>query len=572
MVLGQVAKGVQRRRPARRHGDAARDRHALPRRRPRVPRVRVGTCRTRSGDDAVSADRDVAILGVGMHPWGKWGRDFTEYGMVAARGRARRRRPRLARHPVRRRGRHHPQRLPGVHRRRDVRPEAGLDRRARLVELRRVRVGRAGAAPGARADPRRASATSRLVIGADTTPKGFFAPVGGERRNDPDWLRFHLLGATNPVYFALYARRRMDVYGATSRRLRARQGEELAATGSRTRTRASARRTRSTTSLNSPVVADPLRLLDICATSDGAAAMIVSSMDFAAHAPRLAPTACRGSRRSPPSRRATRRPCSSCPTSPPTRARCVPAARPRVQGLDRGHGVRGGGHRARRPQPGRGLRPLHRARARLVREHRAVRRGRGRGAAALGRRPTIGGRIPVNPSGGLACFGEAIPAQAIAQVCEVTWQLRGQAGGRQVEGATVGITANQGSVRSRVVRDRQQRSDAHRDARRTAMAEAYIVDAVRTPGRAARRRPVAGPPRRPRRALDQGARSSAPASTPARSTTSCSAASTRIGPQAGDIARTCWLVAGLPRGGARAPPSTASAARRSRPCTSPRRA
>jgi acetyl-CoA acetyltransferase len=44
----------------------------------------------------------------------------------------------------------------------------------------------------------------------------------------------------------------------------------------------------------------------------------------------------------------------------------------------------------------------------------------------------------------LACFGEAIPAQAIAQVCELTWQLRGQATGRQVEGATVGITANQG--------------------------------------------------------------------------------------------------------------------------------
>jgi acetyl-CoA acetyltransferase len=56
----------------------------------------------------------------------------------------------------------------------------------------------------------------------------------------------------------------------------------------------------------------------------------------------------------------------------------------------------------------------------------------------------IGGRIPVNPSGGLACFGEAVPAQALAQVCELTWQLRGQATGRQVEGARVGITANQG--------------------------------------------------------------------------------------------------------------------------------
>ena len=57
---------------------------------------------------------------------------------------------------------------------------------------------------------------------------------------------------------------------------------------------------------------------------------------------------------------------------------------------------------------------------------------------------TVGGRIPVNASGGLGCFGEAVPAQAIAQVCELVWQLRGQAGKRQVEGAKVGITANQG--------------------------------------------------------------------------------------------------------------------------------
>jgi acetyl-CoA acetyltransferase len=57
---------------------------------------------------------------------------------------------------------------------------------------------------------------------------------------------------------------------------------------------------------------------------------------------------------------------------------------------------------------------------------------------------TIGGRVPVNPSGGLSCFGEAVPAQAIAQVCELAWQLRGQAGERQVAGARAGVTANQG--------------------------------------------------------------------------------------------------------------------------------
>jgi acetyl-CoA acetyltransferase len=57
---------------------------------------------------------------------------------------------------------------------------------------------------------------------------------------------------------------------------------------------------------------------------------------------------------------------------------------------------------------------------------------------------SLGGRIPVNPSGGLACFGEAIPAQALAQVCELTWQLRSDAGERQVEDASVGLAINQG--------------------------------------------------------------------------------------------------------------------------------
>ena len=50
----------------------------------------------------------------------------------------------------------------------------------------------------------------------------------------------------------------------------------------------------------------------------------------------------------------------------------------------------------------------------------------------------------MNPSGGLGCFGEAIPAQAISQLCELTWQLRGQAGERQVANAKVGVAVNQG--------------------------------------------------------------------------------------------------------------------------------
>jgi acetyl-CoA acetyltransferase len=71
--------------------------------------------------------------------------------------------------------------------------------------------------------------------------------------------------------------------------------------------------------------------------------------------------------------------------------------------------------------------------------------GEGEGAKLLREGATApGGRTPVNASGGLASFGEAVPAQAIAQVCELTWQLRGDAGDRQVAHARAGITANQG--------------------------------------------------------------------------------------------------------------------------------
>src|SRR5690606_37494932 len=157
---------------------------------------------------------EVAVLGVGMHPWGKWGRNFVEYGVHAARA---------------------------------ALADAGLDwsdvqfvaggdtvrngypgyvAGATFAQA----LGWSGAqvastygacATGAQAiDVARARILAglcdvALVVGADTTPKGFFAPTGGERQQDPDWLRFRLLGATNPVYFGLYARRRMALHGAT---------------------------------------------------------------------------------------------------------------------------------------------------------------------------------------------------------------------------------------------------------------------------------------------------------------------------------------------------------------------
>lgn len=56
----------------------------------------------------------------------------------------------------------------------------------------------------------------------------------------------------------------------------------------------------------------------------------------------------------------------------------------------------------------------------------------------------IGGRIPVNPSGGLECKGHPIGATGLGQIFELTVQLRGEAGPRQVEGARFAIAENGG--------------------------------------------------------------------------------------------------------------------------------
>lgn len=53
---------------------------------------------------------------------------------------------------------------------------------------------------------------------------------------------------------------------------------------------------------------------------------------------------------------------------------------------------------------------------------------------------SLGGRIPVNPSGGLLSRGHPIGATGVAQMVEIVRQLRGQCGARQVEGAKVGLT------------------------------------------------------------------------------------------------------------------------------------
>ena len=381
---------------------------------------------------------EVAILGVGMHPWGKWGRNFVEYGVVAAR---------------------------------EALADAGVDWRdvQFVAGGETVRNGYPGyvagatfaqalgwqGAPVASAYAACASGATALnaaraqilaglcdvalVVGADTTPKGFLAPNSGERGDDPDWLRFRLLGATNPTYFGLYARRRIEQYGATPDHF-AKVKVKNAKHGLNN---PYARFRKEVTIADvdaSPIVSDPLRLLEICATSDGAAALVVCSMEYArsrgvADPVRIAAVA------------------TVTPSYPNTVIEMPNFATDSAFGVPEPERTfRDSIAHAAYEQAGLGPEDLSLAEVydlstaleldwyeniglcppgeaeRLIEE----------GVTALG------GRVPVNASGGLACFGEAVPAQAIQQVCELTWQLQGRAEGRQVEGARVGLSINQG--------------------------------------------------------------------------------------------------------------------------------
>ncbi len=394
---------------------------------------------------------DVAVLGVGMHPWGKWGRSFVSYGVHAAR--AALKDSAVSWEDV--------DFIVGGETVRNG--YGGYVAGATFAQAlgwngARVATSYAACATGAQAlDTARARILAglsevALVVGADTTPKGFLAPNAGERWDDPDWLRFRLLGMTNPGYFALYARRRMDLYGATQADF-----AEVKVKNARHGLNNPNARYRKEVSvddvLNSAVVSDPLHLLDICATSDGAAAVVLTSMDYAKRHGLAEPVRVRAiSTVTPrfPNTVIDMPLLSTEPAGASSGAETLGSSSERSERTDETFKQSIGA--AAYEEAGIGpdevsLAEVYDLSTALeldwIEDLALCKQGEAEHLLRAGD-TTIGGRIPVNPSGGLACFGEAVPAQALAQVCEVTWQLRGQADGRQVEDAKVGITANQG--------------------------------------------------------------------------------------------------------------------------------
>lgn len=380
--------------------------------------------------------REVVIIGVGMHPWGKWPeKKFVEYGVVAAK---------------------------------NALKDAGLGWKdiQFLVGGSTMYSGTRGVLDGsclgeeigwsgipvinhynacatgaysldiARARIMAGLCDIALCVAMDSTPKGFFGPTETRDPQDLDMLRFKI-GATNPTYFALYARRRMQAYGTTE--------EDLALVKVKNSRHGLhnpyARYRKEYTMeevLSSQMVADPLRLYEVCATSDGAAAVVLASTEIA--------------------RKLGRQPikiaavCAVSPEYPDavinlprvstdsTHSR-VPAKSYQSMVAERAYAQAGIG-----PEDLDLAEVYDLSTAWELDWYEFIGLCRPGEAERLlnDRQTTLGGKIPVNTSGGLSSFGEAAPAQALAQVCELVWQLRGQAEKRQVKGAKVGLAINFG--------------------------------------------------------------------------------------------------------------------------------
>jgi acetyl-CoA acetyltransferase len=253
-----------------------------------------------------------------------------------------------------------------------------------------------------------------MVIGVEKAvmPKGTMLNVGaGELETK--------LGEVFPGYFATIAQKHMERYGTTREQM-AQVSVKNHIHGALNPYAQFQKKFTVEEVLNSPMIADPLTLYSCCPNSDGAAALILCSKEKAG----------RGNGR------AIRIAASVLTTGNYENQRDITNWDVEIRAAQQAYKMASLGpedldvvevHDAFTiceiiHYEGLGLCPL------------------GEGGRLIDERATeLGGRIPVNPSGGLLSKGHPVGASGVAQVVEIVWHLRGQAGERQVQGARVGL-------------------------------------------------------------------------------------------------------------------------------------
>jgi len=269
-----------------------------------------------------------------------------------------------------------------------------------------------------------------LVVGGEKMPKGFIQTSGVDEETDIEYLRQLCVGMPGPAFWAALCRRRMQDFGTTHEDLAriAVKSHQISAHNPNARFR---KEFTIEEVLASPMVSDPLHLYEICPVSDGAAAVLLCSPEIA--------------------RKRT--------TKPVWVASSTVATAGVDDGLPNGLGTAV-------PSSGKTLhseaalavsRALEAASAEpsdldlvelqdntvfyelaFPEDWGLCEPGEAERLMAKGETlPT--GKLPINPSGGFLSFGEATTAMGVFQVCELAWQLREEAGARQVPGAKIGL-------------------------------------------------------------------------------------------------------------------------------------
>ncbi len=235
-----------------------------------------------------------------------------------------------------------------------------------------------------------------------------------------------MAGATFPGIYAMIARLHMHRYGTTSEQL-AEVAVKNHKNGSLNPIAQYKNRITVDNVLNSIMVADPLHIFDCSPITDGASALVLAPADIA-HKYTDTPIYIKATAQASDTIALhDRRDITTLDATVVAAKRAYSMAKLRPEDID--------------------LVEVHDcftiAEICAIEDLGFVEKGKG-GIVTANGETAIGGRIPVNTSGGLKACGHPVGATGIKQAVEIVTQLRGEAGKRQVEGAEYGMTHNVG--------------------------------------------------------------------------------------------------------------------------------
>jgi len=256
----------------------------------------------------------------------------------------------------------------------------------------------------------------------DLGTSGVTTALGGA--GDQEWELF--LGATFPALYSLMAKRHMIDYGTTEEML-ASVAVKNHKNGAKNPYAQFQRELSMEQVLNSKMVADPLKILDCSPISDGAAALVLAPLDEAESYTKKPIKILASTQASDTLALATRESITEVKSAQIASQLAYKQAKVTPKDID--------------------LAEVHDcftiAEIMAIEDLGFFNKGEGGGASLEGK-TALDGEIPINTSGGLKSCGHPVGATGVKQLIELTWQLRGDAGDRQVKDVNIGLSHNVG--------------------------------------------------------------------------------------------------------------------------------